>query len=226
MTQRSIFSGSEPDVIIKAGGSVTVIGFEGDRVSASTPSRWGLQVEKHGVSEIGRARVAVGEKVLFDLHLNKPGRKGGEVFEIKLGGGGEVLVPYGASVKVYAGKDIEVKGIHARLDAYSGGKIILQDVYCLGIASAGWTMDLDCQTLLAASAEFNAGSDIRFHVEDLKSALIKITDTGGHWEARIGDGEKSVNLKSGGDVTLVTDQEVQALPPNYILGRIEKPGAA
>jgi hypothetical protein len=49
---------------------------------------------------------------------------------------------------------------------------------------------------------------------------------GGYWEAQIGEGEKSVYLKSGGDVTLVTDQTVEALPPNYILGKIEKPTQA
>jgi hypothetical protein len=32
-----------------------------------------------------------------------------------------------------------------------------------------------------------------------------------------------VYLKSGGDVTFVTDQQVEPLPPNYILGRIERP---
>jgi hypothetical protein len=35
----------------------------------------------------------------------------------------------------------------------------------------------------------------------------------------------SVYLKSGGDVTFVTDQKVEPLPPNYILGKVEKPSA-
>jgi hypothetical protein len=50
-----------------------------------------------------------------------------------------------------------------------------------------------------------------------------VKDVGGYWEARIGDGERAVYLKCGGDVTLVTDQKVEPLPPNYILGKIEKP---
>ena len=58
---------------------------------------------------------------------------------------------------------------------------------------------------------------------DLTSARLRVKDIGGYWEARMGSGERSVYLKSGGDVTLVTDQKVEPLPPNYILGQIEKP---
>jgi hypothetical protein len=68
-----------------------------------------------------------------------------------------------------------------------------------------------------------AGRDLRFHVADLTSVRLRVKDIGGYWEARIGDGEKSVYLKSGGDVIFVTDQAVEALPPNYILGTIEEP---
>jgi hypothetical protein len=55
---------------------------------------------------------------------------------------------------------------------------------------------------------------------------LRVKDIGGYWEARIGAGEKSVYLKSGGDVTLVTDQKVEEQPPEFILGKIEKPDAA
>jgi hypothetical protein len=87
-------------------------------------------------------------------------------------------------------------------------------------------MNLDCQTMLGTNVEFKSGGDLRFHIHDLNSARIRVRDLGGYWEARIGEGEKSVYLKSGGDVTLVTDQAVEALPPNYILGKIEKPTEA
>jgi hypothetical protein len=70
---------------------------------------------------------------------------------------------------------------------------------------------------------FGAGGDLRFHIGDLTSARLRVKDIGGYWEARIGGGEQSVYLKSGGDVTFVTDQKVEPLPPNYILGKIEKP---
>ena len=54
------------------------------------------------------------------------------------------------------------------------------------------------------------------------SALKTSAATG---KRRLGDGEKSVYLKCGGDATLVTDQKVEPLPPNYIVGNIEKPPA-
>ena len=84
-------------------------------------------------------------------------------------------------------------------------------------------MNLDCQTLAGDRVEFKAGSDIRFYIHDLTNAHIRVKDIGGYWEARIGGGEKSIYLKCGGDVTLVTDQKVEPLPPNYVLGKIERP---
>lgn len=227
MTQRSILAGTSPTVVIKVGASVTVKGHESDLVTAETEGMWGLKVEKRSEAEIGRARAAIGEHVLFDVRLKRPNfqKKDApdEVIEVQLGGSGEVLVPFGSNLKVYAGKDIDVQGIRGQVDAYSGLKLSLQDVTCLGNASAGWTMNLDCQTMLGKNVEFKAGSDIRFHIHDLTSARIRVKDLGGYWEASIGDGGKSVYLKCGGDVTLVTDQKVEPLPPNYILGRIERP---
>ncbi len=231
MTQRSILAGPTPTVVIKVGGSVTVKGVEGEQVNANSLDRWGLQVEKNKGNEkqIARARAAVGEHVLFDLRLKLPNWEDknppDELIEIQMGGSGEVQVPFGASVKVYAAKDIDVEGIRGLVDAYAGARVDLHDVYCLGNASAGGPMDLDCQTMLASEAEYKAGGDIRFRVRDLLSARIRVKDLGGYWEARIADGQRSVYLKCGGDVTLVTDQKVEALPPNYVLGKIEKPEA-
>ena len=129
-------------------------------------------------------------------------------------------------MKVYAGKDIDVQGVKGQVDAYSGLKLSLQDVYCLGNASAGWSMNIDCETMIGSDVTFGAGSDLRFHVADLTSTRLRVKDIGGYWEARIGGGEKSVYLKCGGDVTFVTDQKVEPLPPNYILGKIEKPSTS
>jgi hypothetical protein len=229
MTQRSILAGTAPDVVIKAGGSVTVKGQDGDRVTAEATSRWGLSVERRSQSEIARARAAIGEHVLFDLRLKLPGRQANasdEAVEVQIGGSGEVLVPFDSNLKVYAGKDIEVQGVRGQVDAYSGFELSLKDVYRLGHASAGGPMDIDCQTMKGDKVEFKAGGDLRFNVHDLTSAYIRVKDLGGYWEARIGAGEKSVTLKCGGDVTLVTDQQVEALPPNYILGKIERPDAS
>lgn len=194
MTQRSIFAGMSPNVVIKAGGSVTVKGGEGDRVTAQTSGIWGLKLVRKG-----------------------------EGIEVHLGGNSEVFVPFASNLRVYAGKDIDVQGIRGQVDGYAGFRLNLKDVFCLGHASAGWTMDLDCQTMAATNVEYKAGRDLRFHVQDLTSARIRVKDLGGYWEARIGSGERSIYLKSGGDVTLVTDQEVEPLPPNYILGNVEKP---
>lgn len=229
MTQRSILAGPNPTVIVKAGGSITVRCVEGERVSAESTDRWGLQLEKSKGKEkqIARARAAVGDHVLFDLRFKMPNPEAktlpDEVIEIQLGGSGEVLVPFGANVKLYAGRDVDVQGLQGYVDAYTGGKLRLKEVYGLGSVHAGSSIDIDCQTMQADQAEIKAGSDIRFRVRELTSVRLRVKDLGGYWEAQIGAGEKSVYLKSGGDVTLVTDQAVEALPPNYVLGKIELP---
>ena len=225
MTQRSILAGTNQTVIIKVGGSVTVKGQQGERILADGTG--GLTLDRRSESEIGRARAAIGEHVLFDLRLKVPNFNGksesNEVIEVQMGGSGEVLVPFESNVKVYAGKDIHVQAIRGQVDAYAGLNLKLQDVSRLGNASAGGSMDVNCQTMTGNDVTFGAGNDLRFHVSDLTSARLRVKDIGGYWEARIGEGEKSVTLKSGGDVTFVTDQKVEPLPPNYILGKIEKP---
>lgn len=227
MTQRSILAGKNQTIIIKVGGSVTVKGHESDLVTAESKDTGGLTLEHRSESEIGRARAAIGDHVLFDVRVKIPSLKekkvSDEVIEVQMGGSGEVLVPFESDVKAYAGKDIDVQGIKGQVDAYSGLKLSLQDVYRLGNASAGSAMNIDCQTMLGMKVEFKAGNDLRFRIHDLTSAHLRVRDLGGYWEARIGDGEKSVYLKSGGDVTFVTDQKVEPLPPNYVLGKIEKP---
>jgi hypothetical protein len=87
-------------------------------------------------------------------------------------------------------------------------------------------MDVDCQTICEDNITFSAGSDLRFYIQTLTSAHFRVNDLGGYWEGKIGDGQFSITLKAGGDVTLVTDQKVEALPPNYILGKIERPSAS
>jgi hypothetical protein len=229
MTQRSIFAGTNQTIIIKVGASVTVRGHESDMVTAETKGKWGLTLERRSESEIGRARAAIGDHVLFDVRMKLPSLKekkvSDEVIEVQMGGSGEVLVPFSSDLKVYAGKDIDVQGIKGKVDAYSGLKLSLKDIHILGNASAGWTMNVDCEAMSGDNVTFGAGSDLRFHVKDLTSARLRVKDIGGYWEARIGSAEKSVYLKSGGDVTFVTDQKVEPLPPNYILGKIEKPSA-
>jgi hypothetical protein len=229
MTQRSIFAGTKQTIIIKVGGSVTVKGHDSERLIAETEGSGVLSVERRSESEIGRARAAIGDHVLFDLRIKLPDlieKKTEEIIEVQMGGSGEVRVPLESNLKVYAGKDIDVQDIRGQVDAYSSANLRLQNVYRLGNASAGGTMDIHCQTLRGKDVTFGAGSDLRFYIADLSSARLRVRDLGGYWEARLGGGERSVYLKSGGDVTFVTDQTVEALPPNYILGKIEKPARA
>ena len=224
MTQRTILAGKNQTIVIKVGGSVTVSGHDSDQVIAESKVG-GLTLEQRSESQIGRARAAIGDHVLFDWRIKVPSlgekKAENEVVEIQMSTDGEVRVPFESNLKVYAGKDIDVQGIQGQVDAYSGLNLSMQDVYCLGIVSAGGAMNIDCQTMIGKDVTFGAGSDLRFHVADLTSARLRVKDLGGYWEARIGEGEKSVYLKSGGDVTLVTDQEVEPLPPNYVLGNIE-----
>ena len=228
MTQRSILAGPNQTIIIKAGGSVTVRGHAGERLIAEGSG--GLSVERRSEAEIGRARAAVGDHVLFDVRIKLPDLKEkketAEAIEVQIGGSGEVLVPFESNLKVYAGKDIHVQRIQGQVDAYAGLHLKMEGVQRLGNASAGGNMNLDCQSLLGTNVEFKSGGDLRFYIHNLDNARIRVRDLGGYWEARIGGGEKSVYLKAGGDVTFVTDQEVEALPPNYILGKIEKPTEA
>lgn len=230
MTQRSISAGKNQIIIIKAGASVKVKGHESDMVVAETEGMWGLTVERRSESQIGRARAAIGDHVLFDWRIKVPNlgekKTDNEVIEVQMGGSGEVLVPFESNLKVYAGKDIDVQGIRGQVDVYSGLSLNIQDVYALGNASAGWAMNIDCQTIVGKEATFGAGRDLRFRVADLTSVRLRVKDVGGYWEARIGSGDKSVYLKAGGDVVLVTDQKVEPLPPDYILGKIEKPTKA
>jgi hypothetical protein len=225
-----MFAGTNQTFIIKVGGSVTVTGHDDERVVAESQGGWGLTLERRSAAEIGRARAAVGERVLFDWRIKVPSplrssTKGepDEVIEIQMSGSGEVRVPFQSNLKIYAGKAIEVQGINGSVDAYAGSALSLHAVRSLGNASAGGAMTIDCETMLGQDVTFSAGGDLTFHVKDLSSARLRVRDLGGYWEARIGAAERSVYLKSGGDVTIVTDQRVEPLPPYYMLGNIVKP---
>src|SRR5688572_12888095 len=101
MTQRSILAGTNQTIIIKAGGSVNVQGHEGERLLVETKGAGGLTVDRRRESEIGRARAAIGDHVLFDVRIKLPSslrpapseRGDEEVIEVQIGGNGEVLVP-------------------------------------------------------------------------------------------------------------------------------------
>ena len=222
MTQRSILAGINQTIIIKAGGSVTVKGQEGERILADGTGGWPW-IAVEGRKSPAAVR-AIGEHVLFDVRINFPsasGREDKEVIEVQMGGSGTYAVPFESNVKVYAGKDIYVQAIQGQVDAYAG--LNLTGVtFPMGNASAGGSMDVDCQTITGNDVIFGAGNDLRFHVSKLTSARLRVKDIGGYWEARIGEGERSVYLRSGGDVTLVTDQKVKAPPAQLCFGKDRK----
>jgi hypothetical protein len=194
MTQRSIQAGTTTTVIIRVGGTVRIEGREGDRVLANTESRWGLKVERRG-----------------------------DAIEVHIGGSGQVQVPLDSSVKVYAGKDIEVRNISGSATIYAGGNGSLRAVHSLVHASAGAALEIECERIEGDALQCSAGRELRIYIRDLRDAKLMINDLGGYWEGVIGAGRIKIRLTAGGDVTLVTDQTVAAQPPQYILGMIERP---
>ncbi len=223
MTHRSILVRDISKVVVHAGGSVRLEGWDSDRVQGETDSRWGLKIERRSSAEFGRARAKVGEYVLFDIRLNVPRAlkkdAGEEVIDVQIGNSGMVHVPRGCDVLVYAGRDIEVSGLRGTLAAYAGSDLKIRDVQTLVQASAGGAMDLECETVLGDSLKFTAGSNLRWFIRRLIDVTYLIDDLGGYWEAAIGAGHVKIRLQGGGDVTLVTDQPIHG----DVLGKIERP---
>ncbi len=229
MTQRSIQAGRAPAVIVRAGTDVRVEGWDEERVFASTEHRWGLKVERGSASAPGhiRARAKVGDHVLFDLSADLFKHKEHDVpddaIRVQAGGDAVVKVPFDSSVTVYAGRNAEAEGLRGSVTVYAGRDCRLRGVHILAHASAGGTMDLDCETLAGESAKFSAGRDLRFYIRDLRDARIMVDDLGGYWEGIIGEGRCQVRLQAGGDVVVVTDQPVVGAAPDEALGQIEPP---
>jgi hypothetical protein len=234
MTQRSMPAGQTPTIVIR-GSTVTVEGWDSDRIQANSDDRWGVQIEKRQVADIGRerARAAIGDRVVFDISIANPFNQSkpllkdfqGEAIEVRIGHG-QVRVPLGSNLIVYAGRDAEVRYIQGRVMASAGRDLSVEDVQVLVHAAAGGDLSIDCATLGGDDLKFSAGRDLRCHVHDLTDAKVMISEAGTYWEAMLGNGRVNVRLNAGGDVTLVTDQEVKAQPPYYVLGNIERPAAA
>jgi hypothetical protein len=224
MTHRSILVGDISTMVVHAGGSVRVEGWDTDRVQAESESRWGLKIERRKEAEFARARAKVGEHVLFDIRLNRPRAlqraADEEIIDVQIGASGTVHVPRNCDVKVYAGQDIEASGLRGTLAAFAGGDLKLRDVQTLVQASAGGAMDLECENVQGDNLKFAAGSNLRWFIRRLIDVTYLIDDLGGYWEAVLGAGRVKVRLQSGGDVTLVTDQPISG----DVLGKIERPG--
>ena len=236
MTRRSMLAGQTPTVVVRAGGSVTVEGWESDRVQADSDDRGGLQIEKRRVTDIGRerARAAIGDRVLFDVSFDNPFNRSrralkdrqGEAIDVQIGRDGQVRVPLGSNLVVYAGRSAEVHHLQGRVTTTAGRDLNVHHVQVLAHAAAGGDVNIDCATLEGNEFRFGAGRDLRFYVHDLTDAKVMIKDLGSYWEAILGSGRLKIWLTAGGDVTLVTDQEVKAQSPYTILGNIERPTLA
>ncbi len=230
MTQRSIQAGPTPTVIVKAAGNVQVQGWDDERVLASTEHKWGLKIERGSESAVGhvRARAKVGDRVLFDVSTDLLKRKKmdrpDDAIQVRVGGDVVVRVPRNSILQVYAGRGAEVRDVGGRVAVYAARDARLRNVHALVHVSAGRAIDAECETIAGeGDVKFSAGRDLRFYVRDLTDARVMVNDVGGDWEGVIGDGRRKIRLTAGGDVTLVTKQEVKALPPDYLLGNIELP---
>ncbi len=230
MTQRSIRAGKTPTVIVRGSMDVQVEGWDDERVLATTGRGGGLQVERRSESALGhvRARAKVGDRVLFDLSTDLPPRKNKpdapeDPIQVHASGAVVVRVPYGSTVRLYAGTSIEVRDIRGAVTAYAGHDLRLRDVRTVVHVSSGRAMDVECETLATDDVKISAGRDLRLYVRDLDNATVRVDDLGGYWAGIIGDGHRQIRLHAGGDVTLVTDRPVRGESPEELLGRIELP---
>ncbi|NLG96141.1 MAG: hypothetical protein GX491_02155 [Chloroflexi bacterium] len=194
MTERSIYAGETPNIVIRTGGDAVVKAWDSDRVLAESSSIWGLQVR----------------------------RKEGKI-EVQLGGSGQVFVPAGSNIGVYAGKSAEIQSVQGTISAFAGLDVRIHEGNLLAQAGAGRSMDIDCQTVVGKELRLNAGRDLRCWFRSLRDVRYLIDDLGGRWETVLGDGGTLIYLKAGGDVTLVTAGEVAGQPPDFILGKVERP---
>jgi hypothetical protein len=194
MTERSIFSGKTPQVVIRSGADVLVKGWDSDRILAESSGVWGLQVK----------------------------RKKGAI-EVQIGGSGQVLVPYDSRVTIYAGKSSEVQEIQGTVRVIAGWDVRIAQSNVLAQASAGRKMEIDCLTIEGRELKLSSGWHMRCWIRELRDVRYLIDDLGGKWQATFGDGSTRVQLKAGGDVTLVSDQPVTPGPEDLV-GKIILPG--
>lgn len=194
MTQRSLLVGLEPTILIRAGGAVEVQGAAGDRMDAETDSRWGLRVGQ---------------------------RRG--TFTVEIGGDGVVRLPASSNLTVYSGKSATISGVGGRIAIHAGGGAFLRNTGTLLHVSAGGLADVEAGQLGAGETRITAGSHLRCAIRQLHNTHVLVSDIGGRWEARSGDGRMRLLLQAGSDVTIVTAQALEPLPPHFILGRIERP---
>jgi hypothetical protein len=185
MTERSIFSGKTPQVIIRSGGDVVVKGYDSDQVLAESSGIWGLQLK--------RKKNAI---------------------EVQIGGNGQVLVPFDSSVVVYAGRNAEIQSIEGTISAVAGHDLNILNSNVLGLASAGGKMNIDCKTIATKEMKLTSGWHLRCQIRDLTDVRYQIDDLRGKRQVVIGDGLTRLSLKAGGDVHIIAEGEEVYHPPS------------
>ena len=191
MTTRTITVKGRPAVVIRTGGSACIEGDDSNQVMATTESRWGLTVERHG-----------------------------DRIEVVAGGSCTVRLPFSSEIRVYTGKDAEIRGIQNRIAiASAGGHLTIERSNRLAHAQCGRSMNIDCAEFETDKIKFEAGGNIRCRIANLVDTKVVIQDLGGKWELGFGSKRRTLQLKCGGDVTLVTDQAPDELPE--VFGQIE-----
>lgn len=196
MTYRTLPLHGAQSIEIRAGADVHVIGWDDVAVRAHTTSFLGVSVERRG-----------------------------DVIRVSFGGSGDVRVPRDLPLQVHAGRSATIDGIAGPTTAYAGWNLSLRSTGTLLQASSGGWMDLACDRIAPDLAKVSAGRDLRWQVADLADVRLGVHDIGGWWEIAFGAGSRPIQLNSGGDVCVVTDQTYRVTTPNGIVGQVETPTA-
>jgi hypothetical protein len=194
MTERSIYTGKSPQVVIRAGGDVLVKGWEGDHVAAESSGIWGLEVKRKG-----------------------------DTIQVQIGGNGLLLVPYNSSVKVYSGRDCMLFDFNGVIAAYTGRDLQILQGNILTQASAGRAIDIDCRRAKERELKIEAGWHVRCWLREEQNVRYLVDDLGGKWQLIFGSGELLARVKAGGDVILVSEQEGINPWPERLPGKVIRP---
>lgn len=173
MTRRSMLTGAAPRLIVRTNGDIIIKGWDDERVVAET--------EPQQVAQLKR-------------------RAGG--IEIQLSRDGLVLVPYNSQVELYCGGSAVIEQIAGPVSAVTSHDLRLRQVQALAQASAGWSLEIDCQGVTGNDMHFTAGRDLRCRITGLEGIRYIVDDLAGRWDQTLGSGQVRVRLKAGGEVTL------------------------
>ncbi len=173
MARRAMQTGAAPHIIIRTNGDVVIQGWADQRVVAEPGPQQEAQVK----------------------------RRAGAI-EVQLSGDGMVQVPFSSRIELYCGSSAGVEQVAGPVAAFASHDLRLRQVQVLSQASAGWSLEIDCQGVERADMRFTAGRDIRCRIAGLQGVRYIIDDQAGRREHTLGDGRVLVRLKAGGEVSL------------------------